>query len=99
MSAARAVAAVAVGALLAFLFRLGSEHLFNIENLRNGLTGLSLVLIILFMPHGVIGLVNRVRAMTWDEVIGWARELMPQRAPAATPPAPMPPAANSERRE
>lgn len=65
--------AVAVAAL----FRQGANHLFDVQNLKNGITGASLVLIILFMPHGVVGIIAWLRALTWQDIGGWVTNVIP----------------------
>ncbi len=94
----RLVIAAAGGLALAALFRQGAEHVFDVENLKSGLTGATLILIILFMPHGVNGVISWLRSLTWDDLGSWIASVLPRRAPdveRASPPVPMsPPAAD-----
>lgn len=85
----RVIIAIAAGLLIAYIFRQGAEHLFNLENLRNGITGASLIMIILFMPNGMIGLINDIRTLTWDEIGRRLQALLPSKEETVHPPVAM----------
>lgn len=83
LAGARVAMAVGLGIAMAALFRVGANHLFDVENLKNGLTGASLIIIILFMPNGVTGVIDWLRSLTWEDIGSWAGSLLPSDAAAA----------------
>lgn len=85
MALVRLGLAVGAGLALAALFRLGADGLFDVENLKNGLTGASLIIIILFMPNGVTGVITWLRSLTWEDIGRWVASVLPSEAAASGP--------------
>lgn len=70
-------AAVALGWAFTQAFRWTAENLLlDISFLRGAITGLVLVIIVLFLPDGIAGLVRRLQRLTWSELATWARAQM-----------------------
>jgi branched-chain amino acid transport system permease protein len=60
--------AVSLAVLIVIAYRQGEGELFNATRLRNGITGLSLVLFILFLPKGLMGLLRDFSGLTWTAI-------------------------------
>jgi branched-chain amino acid transport system permease protein len=67
---------VSLAVLVVVGYRQGQGELFNAERLRNGITGLSLVLFILFVPRGLMGLLEGLGSLTWPAVFEGVRGLV-----------------------
>jgi ABC-type branched-subunit amino acid transport system permease subunit len=64
----RLVVAVAGGLLLAVVFRLLTDDLLDVTLLRGAISGSALILIILFLPGGLAGLIPNAQALRWRRV-------------------------------
>jgi branched-chain amino acid transport system permease protein len=73
---AKLLLSVLLAVLVVLAYREGEGELFNATRLRNGITGLSLILFILFLPKGLFGLFQDLMELTWPRVFEGARRLV-----------------------
>lgn len=73
---AKILLTLALAGLVVLAYREGEGELFNATRLRNGITGLSLVLFILFLPKGLYGLLQELSALTWSGIADFARRMI-----------------------
>lgn len=81
----RLVLAIVAGLVLAFLFRLATDDLLDVTLLRGAVTGVTLIVIILFLPGGLAGLITLVQSLRWRSIGNWLVSFgkLPERAQAS----------------
>ncbi len=84
LSLIRIAAIVGLAFGFAWIFRGVTDAVVkDFVTLRGAMTGVFLILIVLFLPTGLIGFVSRIRMLTWGDLLGIARNIV---APSAASP-------------
>ena len=90
---------VAIAAAFTWLVRLATEDLLDLVALRSAFAGVLLIIVILFLPYGMAGLIMMVQMLRWRDLLAILRHLVqpPAEPKPPTPPEPVPaPAAASD---
>lgn len=84
---ARLALAIVAGLVIAFLFRLATDDLLDVTLLRGAVTGVTLIIIILFLPGGLAGFIALVQALEWRSIGDWlvSFKTVPERAQPSEP--------------
>ncbi len=78
------VAAVAVAFTL-IIRKLTDEHILDLMAMRGAITGMILILFIIFAPGGILSIVNSIRSLTWAKLFDGLRSSVVSAPPPVGP--------------